>query len=1431
MPSHSGLTHDSHRERGTALIEAIRSTAMKSYVDMLQRLNQDIVSELKRARGGLAKGNIVLAISPTGPLARPLENDLFKGSAPRPGLVEHKRTISRGGKYFEQVFWVRPGEEPPKDAKPEKEEEVTAPAELSMKEQEKAKKKAHEKELLAKRGRWYKDEYGNVRFSTKPTGVFTIPLSPEEAEQMHQNIAVVVSKLSRLKGDMMTNLAKAMEKDIGEDSLDVLNTFASCIDGAALSGVSVHDQFVQMFVQDLQSNQDEEVLADNPNAYDDDVLGAEADELFNNMVSAFKNLSDKPEWRKRADAAIRLRQLEDMSIAEKLREQSKITKGQFAELMSGDVKLEGLKYIAMAHDLGMFILPENLTEAKKYYVEKEARSMVHVASVDNASINSFLSHADEAGIEHQIAAAALRAAVMFNDKKDSDGLVPSGFWEERVGEFSVVRDSQEASGKTFTDEEWTQVEKKVRDLAEFIGESMDAYRYNLPGGQIFSNLKHKKTDLKALMKKGADEAQRLFAADAELADRMKRAVDAQHKVDHPISDVIVNGLRAKMKAEGIPGAETANLMSFQRSAVAWMEEIKRGVLAYGAGLGKTPISIAAAANLMEKGKIKRCIMVLPANLMEQWPKEIESFRPGSKVQMISSDFSLGDRLRKLEAINKGELEADFVIVSAGTVGFSDEEGRKHLNSIKKDYMELHGKKTLTDEEFEKVLMESGLLQKDPLVQALKKLDGMMIFDEAHSGGQGLKNPKNTHHIITKELLDKREYAFGMTATPMTEGPADLYHLMNLFHPGSAGDSLGQFVDKMVRFEDKPDPVTGKMVKLPIELDRNELRKAKASIKPFVFFQQKTAPEVSKEMTSKGMKLPKLQPVSHVITMDKPTRDVYDASGEMGFDETHEPLRGFGDEYLTDKQMYEKVLAQSGERAAAMALRARFYVRKQKAAISPRLVDKNWKGPQPKIEHTVDIIKRHFNDPDNEIWTVNKKTGKKELTGHKPVVVFGSFMDSLDLMKEELVKAGMPESLIGKITGEVDQEDRDITQEAVNAGKIKVVLVGIKAGGAGLNLQKAAYRNIFLDKPWTPSDMEQAVGRTWRTGSIAGKPGESGNVYVHHMKIANTIDDRKYDRMELRSKIQDALTFAEMDDKYLSETIDDSISRLVGDFDKDVTEWTPEQHKAMLRIAGLKDGDVSPLNKLSVVREKYSEEAFGAEIRAKSDLKVGDQKIAERATMNEINYKAGVINEKAYIRAKKKIAIDAKKWMQTAGVAMDHPVARYTGENWDFKSEAEHSVGIRGKGTKTKAERKPKNAERPAKAHKNVAEKDRPAKMPLDAMKPTPKKAAKLVVPKAAKPVPSKPIKLTPASAFSFKMAKHPFKQGDPMGDFFEAIRRSGSSTYKDSLAAVSDYVYKQYKNELEGDKKKAAKEIAANFFATKKPLEKFAKMGLIEVKS
>ena len=146
--------------------------------------------------------------------------------------------------------------------------------------------------------------------------------------------------------------------------------------------------------------------------------------------------------------------------------------------------------------------------------------------------------------------------------------------------------------------------------------------------------------------------------------------------------------------------------------------------------------------------------------------------------------------------------------------------------------------------------------------------------------------------------------------------------------------------------------------------------------------------------------------------------------------------------------------------------------------------KDWET-SAKVEKTMDILR-------NVQMLKTEGTGESEKT-----IIFSQFTSLLDLLELPINQEGWK---YRRYDGSMSPKARN---EAVMAftdkPEIKIMLVSLKAGNAGLNLV-AASQVIIFDPFWNPYIEEQAIDRAHRIGQL--KP-----VQVHRLLVPNTVEDR------------------------------------------------------------------------------------------------------------------------------------------------------------------------------------------------------------------------------------------------------------------------------------------------------------------------------------
>jgi SNF2 family DNA or RNA helicase len=99
-------------------------------------------------------------------------------------------------------------------------------------------------------------------------------------------------------------------------------------------------------------------------------------------------------------------------------------------------------------------------------------------------------------------------------------------------------------------------------------------------------------------------------------------------------------------------------------------------------------------------------------------------------------------------------------------------------------------------------------------------------------------------------------------------------------------------------------------------------------------------------------------------------------------------------------------------------------------------------------------------------------------GEDSIVVFAESRKLIELLASKLDKSKIP---YGLITGHVTTEDRQKNIDDFQAGKTRLILCTIKAGGTGITLTKARVM-VFLQRSWSMVDQLQAEARSHRLGS-------------------------------------------------------------------------------------------------------------------------------------------------------------------------------------------------------------------------------------------------------------------------------------------------------------------------------------------------------------
>ena len=89
----------------------------------------------------------------------------------------------------------------------------------------------------------------------------------------------------------------------------------------------------------------------------------------------------------------------------------------------------------------------------------------------------------------------------------------------------------------------------------------------------------------------------------------------------------------------------------------------------------------------------------------------------------------------------------------------------------------------------------------------------------------------------------------------------------------------------------------------------------------------------------------------------------------------------------------------------------------------------------------------------------------------------------DELRARLIETGIPEAEIAFIHDAESDAEKKILFDAVNAGRIRILIGSTEKMGAGTNVQRRLAALHHLDAPWRPRDIEQREGRILRQGNL------------------------------------------------------------------------------------------------------------------------------------------------------------------------------------------------------------------------------------------------------------------------------------------------------------------------------------------------------------
>ena len=533
------------------------------------------------------------------------------------------------------------------------------------------------------------------------------------------------------------------------------------------------------------------------------------------------------------------------------------------------------------------------------------------------------------------------------------------------------------------------------------------------------------------------------------------------------------------------GLRDGDLAPHQKDAVWRILQGGSPLLAHVVGAGKTWTMTAAAMELRRLNLAKKPMFVVPNHLVDQWGAEFLKLYPQARLFVAGKEhFETGNRQQAMARIATGNYDA--VIVSHRSfelLPVSDE----HLNRfVEKQLAELDTEISEAKDsqgDSRRIVKELEKAKKRLAVRLKKRANtdakdktltfeelgvDQLFVDEADlyknlgyatkmTRIAGLPNSDSNRAFdmfLKTRYLQERSGGRGVvfaTGTPISNTLAEMYTMLRYLAPDMLAERkvehfdswAANFAESVTSLELAPDGAGYRM----------HTRFAKFINLPELLTVFRSVGDVQ---TADMLKLPQPE-----LENGKPTIVAAPASPE---------LKAF---IATLTERAEKLKKERVDPSVDNMLKITGEGRK--AALDMRLVDP---AAVLTTETKIDMaVSRIFG-----VWQGNKDKRSTQLVFSDLSTPDPGRFNVYDEIRSKLVKAGVPASEIAFIHDATTDAAKKMLFDAVNAGRVRILIGSTEKMGAGTNVQRRLVALHHLDAPWRPRDIEQREGRILRQGN-------------------------------------------------------------------------------------------------------------------------------------------------------------------------------------------------------------------------------------------------------------------------------------------------------------------------------------------------------------
>ena len=562
------------------------------------------------------------------------------------------------------------------------------------------------------------------------------------------------------------------------------------------------------------------------------------------------------------------------------------------------------------------------------------------------------------------------------------------------------------------------------------------------------------------------------------------------------------------------GLRDGDLAAHQKNAVWRILQGGSPLLAHVVGAGKTWAMTAAAMELRRLNLAKKPMFVVPNHLVDQWGGEFLKLYPQARLFVAGKEhFETGNRQQAMARIATGNYDA--VIVSHRSfelLPVSDE----YLNRfVEKQLAELDSEISETQNspgDSRRIVKELEKAKKRLAVRLKKRANtgakdktltfeelgvDQLFVDEADlyknlgyatkmTRIAGLPNSDSNRAfdmILKTRYLQERSGGRGAvfaTGTPISNTLAEMYTMLRYL----ARDMLAE--RKVEHFDAWAANFAESVTSLELAPDgsgyRMHTRFAKFINLPELLTVFRTVGDVQ---TADMLKLPRPE-----LENGKPTIVAAPSSPE---------LKAF---IATLTERAERLKKERVDPSVDNMLKITGEGRK--AALDMRLVDPD---AVLSTETKIDLaVSRIFG-----IWQGTKDKRSTQLVFSDLSTPDPERFNVYDEIRSKLVQAGVPAGEIAFIHDAATDAAKKLLFDAVNAGRVRILMGSTEKMGAGTNVQRRLVALHHLDAPWRPRDIEQREGRILRQGNT------NSAVHIYRYVTEGSFDAYMWQTLETKAR--------------------------------------------------------------------------------------------------------------------------------------------------------------------------------------------------------------------------------------------------------------------------------------------------------------------------